>query len=247
MSRWFRFYDEVLDDPKVQRLSPHLFKVWVNLLCLASKEDGKLPAVGDISFRLRVSETDAKTYLDDLILAGLIDITDSKGSMRPHNWPERQFQSDTSKERTRKWRNKNKKQDGDADVTSQVTDGDAKSDGTEQTRAETEPESKTEQTREPRAKAGFSFGNVTGSEVPEVERELMRRAEGLGLNSKAIEGECFGPNVKNPSAYFQSLCKKRLREMVPGISDDVIGRGLCGDLKAYGTLMDLIMMVGSAR
>lgn len=26
MSRWFRFYDEALDDPKVQRLSPEKFK-----------------------------------------------------------------------------------------------------------------------------------------------------------------------------------------------------------------------------
>ena len=55
MSRWFRFYDEALDDPKVQRLAPHLFKTWINLLCLASKEDGTMPSNDDIAFRLRIS------------------------------------------------------------------------------------------------------------------------------------------------------------------------------------------------
>ena len=50
MSRWFRFYDEALDDPKVQRLAPHLFKTWINLLCLASKEDGTMPSNDDIAF-----------------------------------------------------------------------------------------------------------------------------------------------------------------------------------------------------
>lgn len=242
MSRWFRFYDKALDDPKVQRLSPHLFKVWVNLLCIASKEGGTLPTT-DLAFRLRVSETDAKSYLDDLILAGLIDIIDAKGTMQPHKWPEYQFQSDTSKERTRKWRGKNKKTDGDGDVTSQVTESDEKSDGAEQSRADTETDSEPEQTRE-RAK-GFEIENVTGSEVREVEAELIRRAEGLGLNARAIEGDCYGPTVKNPSAYFQSLVRKRLKVKLPGISDDVIGRGLCGDNAAYGTLMNLIVMAES--
>ena len=60
MSRWFRYYDEALDDPKVQRLSGDLFKVWVNLLSLASKNDGKLPSADDISFRLRISVQDAQ-------------------------------------------------------------------------------------------------------------------------------------------------------------------------------------------
>jgi len=34
MSQWFRMYAEVLDDPKVQRLSGDEFKAWVNILCL---------------------------------------------------------------------------------------------------------------------------------------------------------------------------------------------------------------------
>ena len=43
MARWFRFYNEALDDPKVQKLPPALFKSWVNLLCLTARHDGTLP------------------------------------------------------------------------------------------------------------------------------------------------------------------------------------------------------------
>lgn len=102
-SRWFRFYDEALDDPKVQRLAPHLFKTWINLLCLASKDGGALPSNDDIAFRLRISVQDAAQQVDDLTLAGLIDIRPD-GKREPHGWSERQYASDTSAERTRKYR-----------------------------------------------------------------------------------------------------------------------------------------------
>jgi hypothetical protein len=75
MSRWFRYYDDAMDDPKVQRLSGDLFKTWVNLLCLASKSGGKLPSNDDIAFRLRISIQDAQLRTEDLIMAGLIDVT----------------------------------------------------------------------------------------------------------------------------------------------------------------------------
>ena len=65
----------MLDDPKVQRLSPTLFRAWVNLLCLASASDGKLPSIDDIAFKLRVSVQDAQQHIDELILAGLLDPT----------------------------------------------------------------------------------------------------------------------------------------------------------------------------
>lgn len=107
---WFRFYAEALDDPKVQRLPPHLFKTWVNLLCLASQTDGKLPSIDDIAFKLRISANDAMSHVDELILAGLIDI-DPDGIRKPHNWQARQFASDsvdpTAAERMRRYRQRN--------------------------------------------------------------------------------------------------------------------------------------------
>lgn len=116
---WFRFYNEALDDPKVQRLPSHLFRTWVNLLCLASQSNGNLPSIDDIAFRLRLSVQDAESHMSDLILAGLIDITES--GRIPHNWSKRQFASDTSAERTRKYRDRKRKMPCDVTCDGEVT------------------------------------------------------------------------------------------------------------------------------
>lgn len=101
MSRWFRMYDDLLDDPKVQRLDPVLFKTWVNLLCLASRNGGELPRIDDIAFALRVTADVAESRMLDLVEKGLIDQGEK---VTPHNWDRRQFLSDSSTERSRKSR-----------------------------------------------------------------------------------------------------------------------------------------------
>lgn len=133
-NRWFRAYSEALDDPKVQRLHPTLFKAWFNLLCLACQHDGTLPSNDDIAFRLRVSVQDAQSYMDELIMAGLIDIRPD-GSRTPHNWETRQFVSDSSTERVRKHRKRKQKTEGNVDETFHETPP-------EQSRAETDTENK---------------------------------------------------------------------------------------------------------
>lgn len=105
--RWFRFYAESLDDPKVQRLPPHLFKTWVNLLSMACTSGGTIRR-DDVAFKLRLSEHDAATQIDELIGFGLLDIQADK-TIEPHNWKARQFISDTSNERVRKHRENKKK------------------------------------------------------------------------------------------------------------------------------------------
>jgi hypothetical protein len=106
MNRWFRFYEGALDDPKVQRLSPAVFKGWVNLLCLASKHKGKLPGLADIAFALRISDHEADSLIAALMDVGLID--DVGDGMQPHKWYERQYQDPTNAERQRNFRERNK-------------------------------------------------------------------------------------------------------------------------------------------
>lgn len=103
MARWFRMYDEVLDDPKTQRLEPALFKSWVNLLCLASKHGGRLPEISDIGFALRLSDQDVSETVKSLVACGLIDETGN--GLIPHNWTLRQYKSDVSTERVKRFRN----------------------------------------------------------------------------------------------------------------------------------------------
>lgn len=106
MSRWFRFYEGVLDDPKVQRLPPDVFKGWVNLLCLAARHKGKLPSLPDIAFSLRISDREAESLMTALLGAGLVD--DVGDSMQPHKWYERQYEDTTNAERQRKFRERKK-------------------------------------------------------------------------------------------------------------------------------------------
>ena len=110
MSRWWRAYDEAVDDPKLQKLPGELFKAWFNLCCITSQNGGVLPPIEDVAFKLRTSVSKAKSIVDRLVELELIDETD--GNFAPHNWDARQFKSDvkdpTAPERMRKYR-KNKK------------------------------------------------------------------------------------------------------------------------------------------
>lgn len=101
--RWFRFYDDALNDPKVQRLPGDEFKSWVNLLCLASKHGGSVPPLADTAFLLRMPEKQVAELFGRLATLGLLDEVD--GEYRPHNWAARQYASDQSTPRVKKTRN----------------------------------------------------------------------------------------------------------------------------------------------
>jgi hypothetical protein len=99
---WFRFYVDVLNNFKVQRLSGQAFKNWVNCLCLAAKGGGILPPLPEIAFALRMSASEAKAAIEELQAAGLLDQTEA--GLMPHNWSEHQYQSDMSTPPTKKHR-----------------------------------------------------------------------------------------------------------------------------------------------
>jgi len=101
--KWFRLYTDILEDPKVQKLPPELFKFWVNILCLASKHEGKLPSIDDVSFSLRLPLHETELAFHSLEKANLI--SEYNGSKTPHNWRKRQYKSDTSTERVKRFRN----------------------------------------------------------------------------------------------------------------------------------------------
>ena len=102
MSHWFRVHDDLVDDAKIQRLEPPLFKALINLWCLASANDGVFPSIDVIAFKLRMKPEKALRVLNQLRAAGLVD-DDEKGA-RPHNWDQRQFKSDVSTVRVKRFR-----------------------------------------------------------------------------------------------------------------------------------------------
>jgi hypothetical protein len=104
MKQWFRLYHSLLDNPKIQRLTPALFKHWINLLCLAARHDGSLPNLDDIAFGLRLSKIDAASVVQELGAAGLVDDQPDKSTM--HDWDVWQFRDDGAAERMREYRNR---------------------------------------------------------------------------------------------------------------------------------------------
>lgn len=171
---WFRLYAELIDDPKCQRLSPALFKTWINLLCLACQAGGRLPSIDDMAFRLRLSVHDAESQLSDLIMAGLIDI-DSTGARFPHNWPNRQFVSDNSTLRVRAHRKRKElwKRDRNNDETLHETAPDSDSDPDSDSKSTAPPPTTS---RRPRAVArgGEGAGNDVEGMIERLRREPRR-------------------------------------------------------------------------
>jgi hypothetical protein len=104
--RWFRMYEGVLDDPKVQRLDGEAFKAWVNLLCLASRNGGVLPGIEDVAFALRRPPDEARAMLEQLRAARLLDRRGrgASAAYAPHRWAERQYKSDVSTDRVKRFR-----------------------------------------------------------------------------------------------------------------------------------------------
>lgn len=120
--RWIRLYLRVLDDPKVQTLSDANFRTWVNLLLVAGADDGALPSLRDIAFKLRLPEKEAKKRMEALIAARLVDRTDT--GFVPHDWDEMQFRSDGSAERMRRFRARHSDVTGDGPLRHEAVTGD---------------------------------------------------------------------------------------------------------------------------
>jgi hypothetical protein len=156
MSRWFRFYDGALDDPKVQGLPGDLFKIWVNLLCVAARNEGRLPA-DDLPFLMRMDPAILDQAIGALSDRGLIDETGD--GLAPHNWDVRQFKSDVSNERVKRHRQRH---------------GNGKSNVTK-SENETPPETEQNRNRAEQSRA-------PATEIDNLEAKL-RRASGQEHNS----------------------------------------------------------------
>lgn len=100
--RWFRFYAAAIRNPKVARLSDGDYRLWTELLSVASENDGRIPPAEDLKHVLNRRLDHLLSALNRLISGGLIDPLTS--GYEPHDWGELQYKSDTSTERVRKYR-----------------------------------------------------------------------------------------------------------------------------------------------
>jgi hypothetical protein len=103
MNHWWRAYNEAVDDPKLILLSDKAHRAWFNLMCVASANAGILPEIKFIAVKLRITPQQASSIIAELVQAGLIDKRDD-GRFEPHNWNGRQYKSDVSTERVKRFR-----------------------------------------------------------------------------------------------------------------------------------------------
>jgi hypothetical protein len=130
-NHWFRFYAEFEDDAKVQMISEADQRRLVLLFCERCKEQ----TLTDVqrSFKWRVSVDEVLRTKQIFIDCGFID-----ENWNLLHWDKRQAPSDFSRERTKRWRTKSKThvtasdRHGDGDVTG----GDKRCDGAEESRVE---------------------------------------------------------------------------------------------------------------
>lgn len=102
--QWFRLYDSLIDDPKIQRLPVETRWLFVEILCVANRQEprGTLPGLRDIAFILRKTEAKCGKQLAALVAVGLIDVEDGK-PYRVHGWEKRQRKGDDATQRWRKY------------------------------------------------------------------------------------------------------------------------------------------------
>jgi hypothetical protein len=101
---WLRLYHETLDDPKVQELPGDDFKGWVNCLIAGSQNSprGQLPPLAKLAFLLRLSVEQTEGLCGRLVERGLLESQDGRWAI--HNFTNRQYESDLSTPRVRRFR-----------------------------------------------------------------------------------------------------------------------------------------------
>lgn len=110
--QWIKLYTEINDDPKMGRLSDHLWRRAVEMFLLAGEhdQDGLLPPVDDMAWHLRTSP---EQLTEDLqALKGIVELT-------PAGWLVSKFkdrQYSESYERVKRYRNAKSNGDSNAGV-----------------------------------------------------------------------------------------------------------------------------------
>lgn len=127
---WIKLFHEILDDPKMGRLNDRLWRRSIELFLLAGEtgRDGSLPAIGDISWRLRSGEAELLADLDSLVQVGIL-MQPEPGCYRVVNFEKRQApMSDLERKRRQRSRDRSSSLDGHSAVTGRDAESESDSD-----------------------------------------------------------------------------------------------------------------------
>ncbi len=242
---WIRLYREALHDPKVVTLSDRQHRAWFNCLLIAG-DDGKLPSKRDIAVHMRTTIVEAEQLICDLVEAGLIDADVMSGAVpvySVHSWTKRQYASDSSAARVRKYREKKAETtcNGDETLQSRSRNG-AESESDTETDTDTPGlPSSLEAARERKSDDQGILNNFLGRRKDGRQEKIMRRAEGLGLPVDDLVAAVNQHKPKNRSAYFTTLCVEWFRKRLPGLDEQIIRDALWGTDAQLAVVMNLMV------
>lgn len=77
---WIKLYHEILEDPKMCRLSDRMYRRTIELFLIAGEtaKDGYLPCLEDMAWKLRMRAEDLETDLVELQKTGIISMIDNE-------------------------------------------------------------------------------------------------------------------------------------------------------------------------
>lgn len=240
---WLRLYREAMNDPKIVTLTDRLFRAWVNCLMMAD-DAGKLPIMRDVAVHMRTTVVEAEQMICGLVEAELIDMDAISGPVTTytmHGWADRQFMSDSSKERVRRYRERRSNVTCNDDVTL------PKRPKTSESYSETDTENKFFPSEQEAACAkegnelGFNFGLKNGKGKRESIETIAKRAEGMGLDAADLIKTTRRAKPDKPTAYMTALCVNRLKGQLPGLDEQIIRDALWGEQQPYATVCQLLV------
>lgn len=100
---WIRLYDDVLHDAKIDGLTAPQFRFWIKCLLVAKRRDtGRLPAVDALA---SLTKTTVPRCKGNLTVLSHVQLLDRRGDAYSiHNWSARQYKSDSSTPRVKRFR-----------------------------------------------------------------------------------------------------------------------------------------------
>lgn len=116
---WIKLYTEIVDDPKMGRLSDRLYRRVIELFALAGELDdnGRLPDVEDIAWRLRMKQSEIEKDLQALAETGIVTLQD--GYWFVTKFSDRQSPIE-GKERVKRYREAKQKEEYYGDTCNEV-------------------------------------------------------------------------------------------------------------------------------